>query len=972
MLRYQQVAESVLDADLYPHEILPSIFTNTYRQVDVRQYAHDLTMRAVAQVRGVCFDPQSTVIQDTLQDIPDNAELTATRALLEPHADNLKSKVERVHYLSGARSMLVRERWNDQGLQARSDFQYGVVESIWAQMQRVRVIHSDPHDVERTLQNGIVVVAPPGAGKTYMATKVLQMCSVGRRVFPEDKHPQSALVAVPSLKLLEQYLSNSPRNMFRELLGRDTPISEYHGGVKQLGAVTLITHNSLRLATQRGEICRGSYDNLVFDEVHHLSAEENFKAMRRLYGSVIGMTASPIYTANRNLRQWFPHEGGGDFVDFIHKGILNPVELSTYTAENNKQAAVTAAQLMADWIKEGLRVATYCLPGGDCAQARSVAEITNRILGEERVRPPGRFKHNTSEADIAAFSEDKLAGLVLTGMLKEGWDEDVDGVIIVGPRYSMIDMIQMAGRISRLGTKVSRLAEVIPEDSHDRSRQVSIWQALGIDNVRSVRTLITRSHDEEGGRYGELDTSEKVPDVTADLRQLCDAQRKMFITSEIKPLQGDLIEIGTLASEFDTSPSYLQVELRKAGIPEYIRSFCVGQESQEEYLVNEKAREYLQDNPPPKIDPGAKDMEEMCSEHNLPQYNISWAAEECGVKRERILGPDDDRRLMRYSAASVEKIDAYIRSIPFATDSDVLQAGLAQQVGGEFLQEAMAKFGIVSQNKRLVAIGSVRGVKEHISAQDAETIIQEHRRLRGGEPDEIVSKKRLPVHLVAQTAIKRRFGFSEETFEEVLRGLQKECRDISLQSGGVIPCISWQGMQAIENQHLASDRLTRIDYARLPDGSEDDTSDVDQMYATIVRAYYGQVAADDEVVDFALAATALSLTKPALRHLVFTSDIVQVEADKAVKMEALVRALPKSTICTRVSTQYISSRGLMARPDEFGLTREALADIIMKLAYLSPTRTIFCRTNSTNIGDVYFPRASIIPYIKRQGNTQGT
>ena len=401
----------------------------------------------------------------------------------------LRVKLSRAHYLHCAKNQLEAEEVQDPSLQLRADFQYEMVYDIWRHMQMVRL---PPHqalntDVQSTLETGVVVVAPTGSGKTYIIAKALQLCGVGR-VLGGDSEPQSALVSVPTLELVEQYASNDNRNIFRRIIGWDVPIGEYHGRSKEQSVLTLITHRSLHTASQKGDIQSTDYDYTAIDEVHHGLAPKTFPVIRSLRGGLVGTTATPAYNPSKDVRRYFPHVDGGSARDFIEMGILNPTRLFSFSASNSEHAADIGATLAVNWINQGLRTLIYCESGGQQLQARKLATHINAILGENVVRAVGSYRGNSSDHDINLFRSGELKGLTTTGKLKEGFDDNVDAVIVLGCRTSLVDISQMVGRALRRGDKTSRVAEIIPPNIH-RLNQKSIWDVFGLEVMRQGQLI---------------------------------------------------------------------------------------------------------------------------------------------------------------------------------------------------------------------------------------------------------------------------------------------------------------------------------------------------------------------------------------------------------------------------------------------------------------------------------------------------
>ncbi len=126
-----------------------------------------------------------------------------------------------------------------------------------------------------------VVVLPTGAGKTYVAERVI---AEARR---------STLVLVPTLDLLSQWYGN-----LRAAFGR--PIGVLGGGTHELQDVTVSTYDSAAIHLDRyGD----RFGLLVFDEAHHLPAPAYARAAESSLAPLrLGLTATPERPDGQHLR----------------------------------------------------------------------------------------------------------------------------------------------------------------------------------------------------------------------------------------------------------------------------------------------------------------------------------------------------------------------------------------------------------------------------------------------------------------------------------------------------------------------------------------------------------------------------------------------------------------------------------------------------------------------------------------------
>jgi DNA excision repair protein ERCC-3 len=133
--------------------------------------------------------------------------------------------------------------------------------------------------VDRFLDSGSgVLVGPPGSGKTVAALGVME--AVGGET----------LVLAPSRELVSQWR----REIVEKTSLTDEQVGEYHGGTKQIRAVTIATYRTAGMDRHRALFEERRWGLVIYDEVHHVpspvfSRTASLQARHRL-----GMSATPI------------------------------------------------------------------------------------------------------------------------------------------------------------------------------------------------------------------------------------------------------------------------------------------------------------------------------------------------------------------------------------------------------------------------------------------------------------------------------------------------------------------------------------------------------------------------------------------------------------------------------------------------------------------------------------------------------
>lgn len=148
--------------------------------------------------------------------------------------------------------------------------------------QKEAVAHAMEHNPD-------MIVIPTGEGKSITALRIADMVST------------TTLIVVPTIELVKQW-----EKTIKKYGGECTTYSS--GSAKEFSDFTVITYASMLLHMDMLQ----NYELIIFDEVHHLFAEEYVKMGKKAIeqGSiVIGLTASPRTMGSEEIIQnrMFPH-----------------------------------------------------------------------------------------------------------------------------------------------------------------------------------------------------------------------------------------------------------------------------------------------------------------------------------------------------------------------------------------------------------------------------------------------------------------------------------------------------------------------------------------------------------------------------------------------------------------------------------------------------------------------------------------
>lgn len=498
--KYQQEVEQILGV-----ELLPEYVPYPEEPGSLREIAYSAVLRMIASERlhqrkqvvdGDDYDARVWTAQWQLaqsRDIVRDENVEDVR-LLATHV-SMANDIAR-----GAAGASFNPELNSQ----RALFQSHVAKRMWhyAEYPGKSILYpNDPSIQNRVKGGGLAIVAPPGSGKTHLASAFLNKARIGEPLFPGSLERRRALVIVSSQALLRQYLGEIGDDTFRNGLDNKPSIGAvWQRDIENDKDITIAIAQSLPRLIDDGKIDLAAYAVTVVDEAHCTLRPKFFERLSELGTKLLFFTATPAYDGFRDLRNFFSSVGEGRLRDFVERGILNPVCLQTYKAERGKQAAL-AVHLGVQAVRNGHKVVIYCRPSSKSAEEAEkdyIARRMNEELGACPEQPMVEVlskvgNHRTrSEGVLQRFIEGSVRAVTTVSMIREGHnDPDIDGVILLGPNTSMVDVVQKAGRCMRIGNKLSFILEVLPSGEMYMGHY-SIWEAFDLEVMFKRRMIFNR------------------------------------------------------------------------------------------------------------------------------------------------------------------------------------------------------------------------------------------------------------------------------------------------------------------------------------------------------------------------------------------------------------------------------------------------------------------------------------------------
>lgn len=641
---------------------------------------------------------------------------------------------------------------------ARDNFQRVMIASGLDALQRYR----EPLvslDANQKVANAKLMTAPTGTGKTLIEAVTLSVSGIGTAPLRQNPYgdtvpmPLRGLLVVDNRQLMSQFMGYSGNNTFRRFFGRDINITPYWGDEHNAsGDVVIATRQILASAVARGAIKFEDYPLIVVDEAQLLLGTRMQGLLHKMASQsrVIGLTATPAYELRkRDLRMQFEHTSAGSLRKFVEDGILSDVRLYSYQSspENGSQESI-AIRLAVNAINKGLKVAAYCKQGKGSVQAIALADGVNRALKKEQseyqevARAVGAFNKPQKNREIeAAYDTGTYRMLSSVGLLRVGWDADVDFVIFLDESGSWVNVEQGIGRAMRPSGRTAHIAEILPKDLPNR-RLVSIFDVFGLAKLvsgtyigpaeidfdhwkaarhaqanprtpgKSPKTAAARSSEgiTKGFQADQvLSSASEAESTGVDVRPETIEQSMAFVPEELLPVlitpqpvryvtvsaaerirQGEPPEgqkaLQELAAKYRVPYSILRVILDEQNFS-YIGVFArrSDPESEFERWYGKDADEWLAENPPEEF---ARSMEfteaQLAAMVGVRSSSISYF-----LRKEKLHGSNvirrgaKNRRLRHYDMTVAQKVlDEYSNEdAETATATDVMVRTLALEYG---------------------------------------------------------------------------------------------------------------------------------------------------------------------------------------------------------------------------------------------------------------------------------------------------
>jgi superfamily II DNA or RNA helicase len=395
------------------------------------------------------------------------------------------------------------------------------------------------------------IEAPTGTGKTVLFVTLAEAFGY------QDETPPKILVVTPTKDLVRQTQGGTKGDKgfagFAPDLSVGTFYSDTPTGLRGLEAqVTITTYASLaklaampvmmthedgsrhtRLTNQVNE----HFDIIFLDEGHKALGNSSRRIIEDINEDtlIIGFTATPDYTASRNLASLLPHLIHRlDLKEAIMLDMLSSVipvaipapatakqdfvvgALGEYENKSLKQLIYntsrnqTVIDIATILIRAGNTPIIACIPGDNTAHPFRIAEELSRQTvtladGTERfiraVAVTSSIPAVTRQKIYAQLESGEIDALAYIDVLTEGWDSQRANVIInARPTRSLVSARQRMGRILRTKAdgRPAIALDIVDQISSATAPQVSMADVFTLDSIISGTPIgnITPSHAE--------------------------------------------------------------------------------------------------------------------------------------------------------------------------------------------------------------------------------------------------------------------------------------------------------------------------------------------------------------------------------------------------------------------------------------------------------------------------------------------
>jgi superfamily II DNA or RNA helicase len=397
------------------------------------------------------------------------------------------------------------------------------------------------HDTAKFLEAGETrgyIEAPTGTGKTVLFVSLAEAFG-----YKDDKPPK-ILVVTPTKDLVRQTQGGTRGDKgfagFAPDLSVGTFYSDTPAGMRGLEAqVTITTYASLpKLAAMPVTIQRqdGTRQTRIVNQINKqfdiIFLDEGHKALgvanRRIIDDItdekliIGFTATPEYTASRNLASLLPHLIHRlDLKEAIMLNMLSPVipvafsaptstaqqfivgALGEYENKSLKELIYNPLRnhmiidMAAKLIQAGNTPIIACIPGDNMLHPQRIAEqLSERVLtnpdGTQRlmraVAVTSSVSAATRQSYYAQLESGDIDALTYIDVLTEGWDSQRANIIInARPTRSLVAARQRMGRILRNKPdgRPAIALDIVDQISASTAPQVSMADIFTLDAVKS-------------------------------------------------------------------------------------------------------------------------------------------------------------------------------------------------------------------------------------------------------------------------------------------------------------------------------------------------------------------------------------------------------------------------------------------------------------------------------------------------------
>lgn len=617
----------------------------------------------------------------------------------------------------------------------REHFQGRLMHGIYQHTQTLPVSYmnaiQEGEDV-RTSDN-LLVVAPTGTGKTVVEAKLLHDAGIGL-------HGMRGLVVVPDQALHRQYRGVTGDDTFRRWLGKDVKISAYWQYDKQQGGdMQIITKQSLEAAVEANVLDASNIDMVVVDE-GHIGLEP--KLMQRLndFARVYYFTATPAYSLNRDLRNFFRHVEVGTITDCIYEGIVNDVELYTFRAKTRQEAEALAAQLAFDDIKLGRQAVVYCQPGGRAKQAKDVAGLINDLHAKDSgadaqdIPPIARRVSgydNQNEGVIKQYEGGDLNAITTVGMMGQGYNGNINTAIILGPKTSTLQLVQRIGRALRPNDQFrTRLIEIL----YGNKDTITIWNALGLDEIEQGRILSVRDSGELEIGIDKTERNEEplISRMSQDMREALAPNQPVSKIEMSKSayeamvaIEEGFVSAAGLAQEGGVAVGRVHAVLDKEGF-HYVGVWTPDEEGTNKYerWYEPSAVAYLAENPiPSDFRDGEQTIYGIMEANDVSKDTVELVIKKLGIVPVERIGRNN-KRSSYYTPEDAQRIGESIKAVPLADESDVTVGTLKVELGEKFILRCFndpEQFGAPTYKRRFPGHG-FKGFDYHLTLAEATAI----------------------------------------------------------------------------------------------------------------------------------------------------------------------------------------------------------------------------------------------------------